>query len=330
MNSNKILKALSVLCAAVLLLALGMNLPPLAYAEQYNTGDAEITSAIRNLEIDWTSGAVQIAYHSGNTIRVSEKITGVISGDMRMRWRVDGDTLRIEYDKPGFHLFASSPHDKELTVSLPEGLKLEKADIHSTSGDLNIHALLADRVELKSTSGDIRAAVKARIIKSKLTSGDIERQVMSAAEEIKIESTSGDITLESAWAAEKTAIDSTSGNIRAVVKETAEIKAKSTSGDIHAALGHVKNANIKSTSGEITVETGSMEKLEIRTTSGDVTAYLPTSPGFTAKIETTSGRIDSQLPLIMDGKAYIAGDGSSQAEIHTTSGNVTVCAKENR
>lgn len=330
MNSNKVLKVLSTLCAAVLLIALGTNLLPLAYAEQFHTGDAEISSAIRNLEIDWTSGAVYIAYHSGNTIRVSEKTTGVISEDMRMRWHLDGDTLRIEYNQPGFHLFSIIPHDKELTVSLPEGLRLEKVDIHSTSGNLFIPALWTESVKLKSTSGDIRAAVNARIVNSKLTSGDIELQVMSAAEEIKIESTSGDITLESAWAADKTEIESTSGKIRAAVKQTAKFKAKSTSGDIYTVLGNVKNANIKSTNGMVTVETGSMEKLEIRTTSGDVTAYLPTAPGFTAQIETTSGRIESQPPLIKDGKTYIAGDGSSKVEIHATSGNVTLCAKEDR
>ena len=330
MNSSKVLKVLSALCAAVLLMAAGTNLLSLAHAEQYHIGDAEISSAIKNLEIDWTSGAVHIAYHSGNTIRISEKTTGVISKDMRMRWCLDGDTLRIEYDQPGFHLFSVIPHDKELTVTLPEGITLEKADIHSTSGGLFIPALRADSVKLKSTSGDIHAAVSARTIKSKLTSGDIELQVMSAAEEITIESTSGDITLESAWAADKTEIDSTSGEIRAAIKQTDEFKVKSTSGDIHAVLGNVKTANIKSTSGKVTVETEGMEKLEIRATSGDVTAYLPTAPGFTAQLETTSGRIDSQMPLTKDGKTYTAGDGSGKVEIHTTSGNVTVCAKEDR
>lgn len=330
MNNHKLMKTLSILCAAALLLALGMNLLPLAHAEQYNVGDAEISAAIRNLEIDWTSGAVHIAYHSGNTIRVSEKTTGLISEDMRMRWHLDGDTLRIEYDQPGFHLFSIIPHDKELTVTLPEGLHLEKVDIHSTSGGLFIPALWAENVKLKLTSGDIQASVSARNINCKLTSGGLELQVMSAAEEIEIESTSGDITLESACAADETEIESTSGNIRAAVKQTAKFKAKSTSGDIHAVLGNVKSANIRSTSGKVTAEAGNMEKLEIHTTSGDVTAYLPTAPGFTAEIETTSGRFDSQLPLIKDGKVYIAGDGSGKVEIHTTSGNVTVFAEEDR
>ena len=325
-NNDKVMKALSLVCALVLLAMAGMKLMPIAHAEQYNVGDAEISAAIRNLEIDWTSGKVSIAYHNGNTIRISEKTTGVISEDMRMRWRLDGDTLRIEYDKPGFHLFSIIPHEKELTVTLPEGLTLEKANISSTSGDLNIPALYADSLKLKSTSGDIDAAVNARIIKGKLTSGDLNLRVMNAAEEIALESTSGNIELECAMS-DKILIDSTSGSIGANVKQTAEFKAKSTSGNIYAVIGHAKQTEIKSTSGKAAVEIASMETLNIHTTSGGVTAYLPTAPGFTARIETASGHFEHQLPLTKDGKTYLCGDGSGKVEIHTTSGNVTINAK---
>ncbi len=60
MNDSKMLKALSALCADALLVAFGMNLPRLAHAEQYQFGDAEISSAIRNLEINWTSGCTGV------------------------------------------------------------------------------------------------------------------------------------------------------------------------------------------------------------------------------------------------------------------------------
>ena len=327
MKSNKLLKILAALCAAVLLAAAWMM--PLGCAEQYNVGDGETGVPIQELKINWTSGKVHIAYHSGNTILISEKITGTVSDDMRMRWSVEGDTLTIEYDQPGFHLFSLMPHEKELTVTLPEHFTLKKANIAATSADLDIPALYADSMKLKSTSGDIRAKVNARNIKGEITSGDMELQVMSAAEEIELESTSGSIILESAWDAGETEIETTSGRIQAALKQTKAFKASSTSGDMHVILGETRKVKFKSTSGNVTAEITSMEELEIRTTSGNVTAHLPTAPGFTARVETSSGDFAHTLPLNKEGKTYLCGDGSGKVEIHTTSGNVTISAKEN-
>ncbi len=327
MKSNKLLKILAALCAVTLLAAAWMM--PMAQAEQVHVGDGETAAAIRELKINWTSGKVHIAYHSGSTVLIRETVTGRISDDMRMRWFVEGDTLTVQYDQAGFHLFSLLPHEKELTVTLPESLVLHKADISATSADLDIPALCADSVKLKSTSGDIRAKVTARDIQGEMTSGDMELQVMSAAEEIKLHSTSGDIILESAWDAGKTEIESTSGKIQAAVKQTEEFKASSTSGDMHVILGETGKAKFKSTSGNITVEIADMEKLEIHATSGNVTAYLPADPGFTARVETTSGNFDHTLPLNQSGKTYRCGDGSGKVEIHTTSGDVKISAKEN-
>ncbi|MBR3740685.1 MAG: DUF4097 family beta strand repeat protein [Clostridia bacterium] len=326
MKNNRIGKALLTICAIVLL----AGLLPIAHAEQYRVGDAEISATIRNLEINWTSGRVDIAYHSGNTILISEKTTGVISEDMRMRWRLDGDTLRIEYDKPGLHLFSFMPHEKELTVDLPDGLKLEKADISVTSGDVNIPALYADELKLGATSGDIRGLVHARTIKGKLTSGSMEVQVMNTAEEVSLESTSGSITLEAMEIEKKAVISTTSGSIRAAVKQTDEFKANSTSGAIKAVIGNAKNITIGSTSGKVIADISTVHALDIHTTSGGVTAYLPQTPGFTAQIETTSGRFESQLALTKQGNAYIAGDGSGTVKIHATSGNILLNARENK
>ena len=329
MLNKKMLKSLAAVCAVLLLSAAIVNQFSVARAEQYNIGDAEITAPVRNLEINWTSGAVNIAYHSGSSILISEKTTGVTGDDMRMHWRLDGDTLQIEFDKPGFHLFSIFNGKKELTVTLPQELILQNASIHLTSGELTVPSLRADTLQLKSTSGDMRCTVSARILKGDLTSGNLELKVMNKPEEISLHSTSGDILFEAEGAENKILIDTTSGGIRAAVKETEAFTATSTSGAIHAVLGSVKKTEIGSTSGNIQVEISAMEALKIHATSGNVTACLPSVPGFTATIETTSGRIEHQLPMAKQGKDYVVGDGSAAVNIHTTSGSVTVAAKEN-
>ena len=320
-----------VLCAVavlVLLAAAGMKLLPFAYAEQYQVGDAEITVPVRGLEINWTSGKVHIAYHSGATVLLSEKTTGTVSEDMRMRWRLDGDVLRVEYDQPGFHFFSLFSHSKELTVTLPQGLTLHTANISVTSGEMDIPVLYAENITLKSTSGDIGASVYARTVQSNLTSGKMALQVRNEADDITLHATSGDIVLEAVGAKNQTVIETTSGNIQATVKEAGAFKAKSTSGAVHAVIGQAKQAEIGSTSGRVIVDIASFDALDIHTTSGGVTAYLPAAPGFTANVETVSGRFEHHLPMTSQGNAYIAGNGSGNVRIHTTSGIITISAKE--
>ncbi|MBR3017666.1 MAG: DUF4097 family beta strand repeat protein [Clostridia bacterium] len=329
MKSNKIVKPLAVLCAAVLLAISVTDLFPIALAEQYHTGGAEISETVKNLDINWTSGRVNIAYHSGNTVIISEKSAGAISKDRQMRWCLDGDTLRIEYQQPGLHLFSIFSHEKELTVTLPKDRALEKANIYTTSGELSIPALYADSLTLKTTSSSIRAAVNARTVTAKMTSGDMELQVLNEAEEISLKAVSGEITLESAGTAGKTVIETTSGSIRATVKAAGELKAASTSGDIQAVVGSAKKAEIGSVSGKVFVKMAALDELGIRTTSGDVTVYLPAAPGFTASIETTSGNVLQNLPMTKNGKDYVAGDGSAAVKIHTTSGDITLSSIQN-
>ncbi len=320
---NKMMKVLPVVCALVLLAA-AVQWLPMARAEQYQVGDAEITAPVKNLEIDWTSGKVRIAYHSGNSVKISEKADGRLSEDRRMRWTLDGDTLKIQYEKPGFHLFSFISPKKELTVALPEELALRDVRIATTSADMDIPALRADSLQLNTTSGDIRAAVNAGSIKSKLTSGNIELQVMNTAEEIEIGSTSGSITLQAPGARDKIKLNSTSGAIRATAGQTDQFKAASTSSDIHAVIGEAKKTEIKSTSGKVIVEIGRMEEVDIRTVSGGVTVYLPEKPGFTARVETVSGHIENKLPLAKQGKDFLSGDGSGTVEIRTTSGDIMI------
>ena len=79
-----------------------------------------------------------------------------------------------------------------------------------------------------------------------------------------------------------------------------------------------------STSGRVDVELQKFSELNIGATSGDVTVYLPTEPGFSAKVSTTSGKLSYDLALTKNGDRYVCGDGSAKVEIGTTSGDVRI------
>ena len=314
MNRDQKIRIAMVVCIVVLLCAViitstglfgGTGIGGYADADQYTSGDADISGEIRNLDVIWTSGRVMVAYHPENTVTLRENAKRPLSEDEELRWWLDGDTLRIRFSKPGIRL---NMPEKELTVTLPEGIVLNRTSIETTSGEIGIPELKTEALNLASTSGDIRAA--AEVFKAELnsTSGDAQIRLTGRTEDLRINSTSGDLSAE----AENAGIidaGSTSGSIRITVSEAENVKAGSTSGSIEAVLGKIGILNLAAT-------------------SGSITAALPPEPGFTAHIDTTSGDIAFDHALTRNGKEYVCGDGSAAVRISTTSGNVRLEALE--
>ncbi len=272
-----------------------------ANAEQYTPGGTTLNGPVKNLDIAWTDGAVNIAYHTGNTVEIAETAAKTISEDAALRWWLDGDTLRIQYAKSGYFSFISL--NKTLTVTLPEGVALDSANIDVTSGDVNAPELLARDVQID------------------LTSGDLALTQSGASERVALSSNSGDIRADIAEAGKLT-IGVTSGAIRATVGHVDEADISTTSGNIALEGGEAQKTRIGSTSGKIDVRLTAFDALDIDATSGDVTAALPSAPGYRADISTASGGFDYTVPLTRDGDAYACGDGSASVKIHTTSGDV--------
>lgn len=327
-------KALFAVCAVALIAAVALSLNSIfgwmgftyANAEKYTAGDAEILDAVKKLDIDWTSGVVTVVYHQDSKILLSEKANKALNNDNRMRWWLDGDTLRVRYEKPGMNLsFGNWGLEKELTVTLPEGIVLDDAAISATSGNLVLPLLRADQTTLNVTSGSIDATVSADKIICGSTSGNLNLRLENEAEEIVIGSTSGKIQLEAAGA-EKVHIGSASGSIRAAMKTAGALEAVSTSGDIQAIIGEARSADIGCTSGAVQIKIGKFDKMNVHTTSGSVTAALPAEPGFTAHFDTASGKIEHSLPLAGQNGVYVCGNGSASLKIETTSGNILVSA----
>ena len=72
-----------------------------------------------------------------------------------MRYRVDGNELKIKFCKSGFK--ASNPKNKELTVRLPQGFVLNELDIDCISADSNIKGITANSFDVDTVSGNINA-----------------------------------------------------------------------------------------------------------------------------------------------------------------------------
>ena len=202
MNGNQILRIAMLFCAVIIVLAAVFNAREIfrgnpfgyAHAEKYTAGDAEISGTVQNLDIEWANGKVTLAYHSGNTIELHETSLQTIREGMKMRWWLDGDTLRVQYAKSGLHFGWNQ--EKELTVRIPEGSSFREVNISATSGDLNIPELKAETLNLEVTSGNIRASADAKKVSVSATSGDIAMQTAAGIEAMTVGTTSGNIHVE--------------------------------------------------------------------------------------------------------------------------------------
>lgn len=295
-----------------------------ANADQYTAGDTVVTAPVENLDINWTAGKISVEYHEGSEIRVSESSDRGLSEDDKLRWWLDGTTLRVQYRKAGIRLsFFSVTPSKTLTLSLPKGIALKTVSLRATSADIIAPELAADDLALNSTSGDIRVSAETRALHGGSTSGSLQI-TLGSVDTVSLTATSGSIGV-TVKDAKDIFLSSTSGGLYLSQQGgTENLKLDTTSGGITLDTDRAVKASVSSTSGNVTASVRAFSALEIGCTSGDVTAALPDVPGFSGDFHTTSGSFNSEIPLEKSGNTYSCGDGSASVSIHTTSGNVLV------
>ena len=257
-----------------------------AHAEKYTAGETEITGTVRNLAVNWVDGSVTVAYHDRDSILLSETANRTLGDDSKLRWWLDGDTLRVQYAKPGFRL--SFNLQKKLTLTLPRDIALDKVDVSTVSANVTAPDLKADQLSVNTTSGDMRLAPTGK---------------------------TGKLTL-----------NTVSGDIRVEAAEAGECRIASTSGDISATIPAAGRTKLASVSGKVSLKIRTADEIDIGTTSGDVTLALSETPGFAAKVGTVSGSVNSSLALTKNGSTYTAGDGSLPVSIATVSGDIRLDA----
>ncbi len=294
-----------------------------ANADKYTAGNAEISDPVENLDIDWTSGQINIEYHTGSGVTVSETSPKPLAEEHKLRWWLDGKTLRIRYIKDGITLTFGL--DKTLTVSLPRGTTLKKAEISATSADISTDNLLADEIVFDTTSGDLNVYTSAKKLTAGSTSGDITIQQRLDLDSVNVSSTSGFIGL-TLGNAKNVDVGSTSGAIRVTASGSiGNIRLDSTSGSITPDLQDVEKADFSSTSGDITATLASFTDLNVDATSGDVSLKLTETTGFTLDLDARPKKLRTTLPMaVKDEGKYVFGDGSARLRVSTTSGGIRI------
>lgn len=149
---------------------------------------------IRSLEIDWVSGQVMIEPYDGEEILLEERSDREIEEKNRLHWKVDGDTLEVQFYDKGFRLRFRDRQSKDLRILLPRALaeNLKELDIDNVSADFHLADLKLESLEADMVSGDLKGiGLNAEEVELKSVSGSLQCQFMVSPEELEMETVSG-------------------------------------------------------------------------------------------------------------------------------------------
>ncbi len=274
-------------------------------ADKYSAGDLDYSGEITELDINWSSGSVNVSYYDGENVSVTESCKKDLSDAKKVHTWVDGKTLHIQFSKSG-EAFVFEDYKKELEVKLPKDTKLSKVSYDGSSADTVFDEIKAEEFDIDTSSGNVS-----------LNSCE--------ADEVTADTSSGNITIDLTGDCDKIITDASSGDVTVTAGEVKTAKFDSSSGKIKADLKSVDELSGDSSSGNMTFKTGKTpSKMSLDTSSGDVTLYLPEDGDFTIEVDTSSGDFESELSMSKKGDTYSYGSGDGRISIDTSSGDITI------
>ena len=297
-----IITAALILAAAMILsscsLYFGENINMEVYADEnkYSIGNFEYDAEnIKTVDIEWIFGDITIVPGAkSGKLSVKEDADGV-DEDLKMRCRVDGDTLRVKFCKSGFRSKMTPGAEKNVTVEIPDGVSLVvdavSSDVLIGNGGATPFSFLKtftfSKIDINTVSGKIAIEINSVLGKHAFY-----------CENVKLSTVSGSITTE--------------GFVNDNVLKTEDD-------------GEMKFSLIANTvSGDVSVA-GSFNEYDISTVSGNVHfgAYYGD-----LTFDTVSGKLKTSQPHATDGNKHTFDFENiriyNDAKISTVSGNLTI------
>lgn len=231
-------------------------------AKRYTAGGGKVTGDVEKIDISWIDGKVEIAYHDGDDIVISENEDN-LETDKQLHWLVDGDTLYVKYAASGFKTMKNL--NKALSVKLPKGIKLDDVVMNTVSSNVQMRELAVKKINIETVSGDVEGMLtQADDVRIHTVSGSVS-MTAKQVEAVTVSTVSGKAAFRFETAAKKMNFDSVSGDVTIYLPEDAGFYAKmdSVSGDVGGNLPMERKNEETYTSGDESC------RININTVSGD-------------------------------------------------------------
>lgn len=219
---------------------------------------------VREIEVDWLGGSVMVVLTDDDSLSFAEMAYQDVPEEQRLSYALDGDTLKIDFCRSG-HLLSSSP-EKQLVLSIPRSLTLEKFEADTTAAAVNVTGLHMQTVDISTVSGGVDLAAEAYEIDISTTGGCAA--VDADFYQLDFSAVSGSLTLTMQRAAEVDA-ETVSGGVTIhlppssygfaldfeTVSGTPEIAFDANGGDGHWTYGDkASTLNIDTASGNLSLD----------------------------------------------------------------------------
>ncbi len=277
--------------------------------------------------INNTSGAIIVSRQTGDKVivRVTKEVDASSREDAeKMEDRIEvvieakPDRIEIDTRQPnggrvngllgdlfglssGFNGVVNYQIEVPVSVNLAIASTSGEVELTGIEGKVHIAATSSD-ITVRETKGDCDIENTSGNIRMKDVNGDID--VMSTSSDALFDNVQGDINLQATsgdtevhWATGKIRISKTSGSC-VVSKSSGDVDIKTTSGDIEVDQRE-GGFSLSTSSGDVRVvsEFTKGTRFEAETTSGSIAVRIPAEAKGDIRLETISGKIDTNLAL---------------------------------
>ncbi|MCM1025644.1 MAG: DUF4097 family beta strand repeat-containing protein [Roseburia sp.] len=222
--------------------------------------------------------------------------------------------------------FNSFRNEAEVRLLVKVPRDIPRIELQTTSGDVRAAGICTVQLSVATTSGDMKLSRNvAEKISARTASGDFEIEE-ATCREFQLGTASGDVSAVSVTA-EELSVKTGSGDVRLSAVKLGSLQAGTGSGDI-VETGEIRNRSIRTGSGDVVVNPiGSADSVNIGTGSGDVVLDIQAIDGVRATVRTGSG---DGIIHAGDGKHHVSGgestvgEGSCRVVVTTGSGDAVV------
>lgn len=218
-------------------------------------------------------------------------------------------------------------------------------EIHWINGSINVEKYDGKTVSVKETGAndsddELRYLVRnGRLIIQFRKSGwafgisrklnkhltiKIPENMANDMKSLEIESVSASIDVSDLTIGQTLSLENVSGTVTIKNTDVNKLDIETVSGDV-IFDGSLKELDSESVSANTNISTKIMpNKIDFDTVSGDIELALPENSGFTVDIDSVSGKFNCTFSTSRIDDKYIYGDGSSDFNIDSVSGNVKI------
>ncbi|MCX8128972.1 MAG: DUF4097 domain-containing protein [Clostridia bacterium] len=224
-------------------------------------------------------------------------------------WGLNNQSVELEIMVPKGMTYIKA-HSASGEIKIDNFNDIERLDLSSVSGDVEVKNTTTDEFEFGTTSGSVNI--------DKVTGNG---SIHTVSGEINVRNIVGDVKYKT-----------TSGSIQSRGVE-GEADVTTVSGSIDIFSNYFKASEIHSTSGSVNIHADKIDnsgRYTINSISGGINIRLPQESGFELDASSTSGNIRNDFSNEFDGDIGkksmngVVGAGGAEIEIHTVSGGINI------